>query len=86
MHKFQVFESSRQGAEIALMDSEGQCHIARTSGSAPPVGAELDGPRGGLGQVRLQCTTTGRMFQVAFVEQNLDRQASIERLHPRLTV
>jgi hypothetical protein len=85
MHKFQVFESSRKGAAIALIDGQGQCHIARTLGSAPPVGAELDGPRG-LGPVRLRCTTTGRMFQVAFVQQNLDRQTSIERLHPRLTV
>ena len=85
MHKFKVYESSAQGAEIAVMDQGGQCHIARTEGLPPPTGTELDGPRGSRRPERFQCTATGKSFRVAFVALDCDRQTTIERFHPDIT-
>ncbi len=85
MHRFRVYEASIQREEIAVMDKAGQCHVARTSGLAPPIGTELDGPLGNRGFERFQCMATGKMFRVAFVELNCERQATLERLHPQIT-
>jgi len=85
MHRFRVYEASAKGEEVALVDNRGTHHIARTDGPVPPVGTELDGPRGSRKLMRLQCTTTGRSFRLAFVAMNCDRQATLERLHPQLT-
>ena len=86
MHRFHVYEASPTSEEIAVMDNRGRCHIARTSGLAPPTGTELDGPRGGQGLVRLQCTATGKLFRVAFVKLDCDMQSTIERFHPEITL
>ena len=85
MHRFHVYEACTKGLEIALTDATGRCHIARTSGPPPPFGTELDGPLGNSGLERFKCMTTGKLFRVAFVELNCDRQATIERLHPQVT-
>lgn len=85
MHRFRVYEASAKGEEIARVENQGSHHVARTAGRVPPVGTELDGPRGSRKLVRLLCTATGRSFRLAFVAMNCDRQATLERLHPQLT-
>jgi hypothetical protein len=86
MHHYRVYEKSPTGAEIALHDSGGRYHVARTISDAPPVGADLRGSQPGLGFRVLQCATTGKTFRVAFQLIDGNRQHTLEILHPQLTL
>ena len=85
MHNYRVYDTSIDKSSIALSDDTARCHVGRITADAPPTGARLIGLPPQLGMCILLCVRSGRVFRVLFEIINSDRQATIERLHPRLT-
>lgn len=85
MHNYLVYEASIDKSWIALSDDAAHCHVGRIAADAPPTGARLIGLPPKLGMSILLCVRSGRVFRVLFEMINSDRQATIERLHPKLT-
>lgn len=85
MHNYQVYEASTDKRQIALSDDVAHCHVGRIAADAPAVGVKLVGLPPRLGLSVLLCVKTGRVFRIIFEMIHCDRQATIERLHPRLT-
>jgi hypothetical protein len=86
MHNYQVYEASTDKSQIALSDDVDRCHVGRPTADAPAFGAKLVGPSPRLGLSVLLCVQTGRIFRIIFELIDSDRQSTIERLHPRLTL
>lgn len=85
MHNYRVYEAGTDQRQIALSDDIAHCHVGRTAVDAPAVGAKRVGLPPRLGLSMVPCVRTGRVFRVIFEMIHADRQATIERLHPRLT-
>lgn len=85
MHNYQVYEASIDKRQIALSDDTAHCHVGRITADAPAVGVKLVGLAPRLGMGVLLCRRTGRVFRIIFELIHADRQATIERLHPRPT-
>jgi hypothetical protein len=85
MHNDRVYEASIHKSSIALPDDTARCHVGRITADVPPTGARLIGLPPQLGMRILLRARSGRAFRVLFEMINSDRQATIERLHPRLT-
>ena len=86
MHNYQVYESSSDKRRVALSDDIDRCHVGRPTAGAPAFGVKLVGLPPRLGLNVLLCARTGRIFRIIFEWIDCDRQAAIERLHPRLTL
>ena len=86
MHNYQVYESSSDRRRVALSDDLDRCHVGRPTAGAPGFGVKLVGLPARLGLNVLRCVRTGRIFRILFEWIDGDRQAMIERLHPRLTL
>jgi hypothetical protein len=86
MHNYQVYESSSDRRRVALSDDLDRRHVGRPTAGAPGFGVKLVGLPARLGLNVLLCVRTGRIFRILFEWIDGDRQAMIERLHPRLTL
>ncbi|MDE2368505.1 MAG: hypothetical protein KGN16_05985 [Burkholderiales bacterium] len=86
MLRLKVYEASAEGTEIALLDAEGRCHIARTLGHAPAVGTMVLGRSMHLGRIIVVSEPGRRRYRLDVVEVDCDRQHAIERLHPFVTI
>ena len=84
MPRFHVYEANPERRAFALQDPEGLCHVARSLGTMPQIGSQLEGAAPRLGSGSLQCAESGRDYAVMFDAVACDRQATLEHLHPRL--
>ena len=85
MHNYRMYEASTDKSLIALSDDTAHCHVGHITADAPPTGARLLGLPPQLGMSILLCVRSGRVFRVLLEMTKSNRQATIERLHPRLT-
>jgi hypothetical protein len=80
MH-YQVHDASHDGRAIALRDSAGKFHVARTTSGVPLIGANLHGARAGVGFGILDGGASGHVFRVIFEMINCKAEAISPRLH-----
>ncbi|MBU6257616.1 MAG: hypothetical protein KGL18_02280 [Burkholderiales bacterium] len=85
MLRLKVYEASADSAEIALLDAEGRCYIARTLSQPPAVGTMLAGRALHLGRCIVVSDPGRRRYRIDVIEIDCDRQRAIERLHPFVT-
>ena len=86
MLRLKVWEASAEGAEIAMLDGDGRCHVARTLGPTPTVGTTVLGRSMHLGRIIVVSDPGRRRYRLDIVEVDCDRQHAIERLHPFVTI
>jgi len=85
MHRFVVASTQAFGRLIALCDSEGGFHVARTSAGSPPVGTRLTGNGPALGFGLLLGEQIDVVYRVTFEAVHCGRDAAMRSMQVSLT-
>ncbi len=75
MHRYEVFQSSADRAEIVLTDHLGRHHRALPIRKAPEIGLPLRGPQPALGLGVLMDADNHQVFKLIFQQLDCDRAA-----------
>jgi hypothetical protein len=80
MHRFIVASTQAFGCLIALCDSDGGFHVARTTAGTLPVGTRLMGNRPALGFGLLLGESIDTVYRVTFESVHCGREQAMKSL------